>query len=551
MLRISILALLAAALPAVQAPAFAADPCDTLVIPPGAGISGPSDVTALNFLLANSQMNQAVSGLLYAGLISMDKNDQIDYFHSIATKIESFDQGKRYVVTMRPWLWSDRQPVTADDVLFTWETIKKLGDNYVAAGEGGIPDLVDSVKQLNPEQFEVDLKSPANPLWFELNGLGQLTPLPRHAWKNLTTDQLYENQSDPKFFQVVDGPYKIESFVMGRSISFVPNPLYPLEHTPFKRMVFKFVNSDGAELQGIAAGELDLANLPHEAWQYGSSVPNSHLVPMQPPFGYDYIGLNFKNPKVPFFSDLTVRQAIQDSIDQKTMIAALWHGFGVAGYGPVPAVPPTYLSPEAKARQFRIGYDPAKAIALLEHDGYRPDPDGIRAKNGVRLEFTLIVPSGTSTTLMMAQMMQPDLRKSGILMHIQQQDFNQMWANLIRHLSSWEAFALEWSTSPFPSGETIFNTGGAFNFTGYSDPKMDQLIKDSTDKPGLDALYQYQDYATAQLPYIFLPETADDMLVHNGIGGVDRLITPAGGYNPQLLTLNREACHAAHAYHAR
>jgi len=551
MQRINIMATLLATALATHNPARAEDPCDTLVIPPGAGISGPSDVTALNFLLANSQMNEAVAGMLFTGLINMDKTDQIDYAHSIASKIEDFDNGTRYRVTMHPWLWSDGKPVTSDDVLFTWETIEKLGDNYVAAGEGGIPDLVATVKALNSEQFEVTLKSPANPLWFELNGLGQLTPLPRHAWGNFTADQLYENQSDPKFFSVVDGPFRIENFVMGRSISFVPNPRYPLEQTPFKRMVFKFVNSDGAELQGIAAGELDLANLPHEAFKAGNSVANSHLVPMAPPFGYGYIGLNFKNPKVAFFNDLAVRQAIQDSIDEKTMIAALWHGYGVEVYGPVPPVPPTFLSPEAKAGKFPIGYDPAKAIALLNQAGYVPGPDGIRAKNGVRLEFTLIVPSGTSTSLMMAQMMQPGLRSSGILMHIQQEDFNQMWASLIRHLSTWQAYTLVWSTSPYPSGETIFNTGGAFNFTGYSDPEMDRLIADSASKPGLEALYKYQDYASEHLPYIFLPDTVNTMLVRNGIGGPDRLITPAGGYNPQLLTLNRKACHAAHAFHAR
>ena len=544
MRRISIAALLLASALAVQT-ARAEDRCDTLVLPPGTGVSGPADVTALNPLLANSTMNQEAASFIIANLIAVDQNDEIDYAHSIARKIEASNDGTLYTVTMRPWKWSDGVPVTSDDVLFTWETIKKLGDNYVAAGEGGIPDMVASVTALNPEQFQVRLKSPANPLWFELNGLGQLVPLPRHAWSGTSVDELYENQSNPDFFKVSDGPFTIENFAMGRSISFLRNPTYPLEQSPFRRLVFKFLNSNGAELQGIAAGELDLANLPHEAWNAAGSVKNSYLVPMPAPFGYGYIGLNFNNPKVAFFKDVRVRQAIQDSIDQTSMIKDLWHGDGVEGYGPVPARPSTYLSPAAKSGNIPVGFNLARAAQLLDQAGYIPGPDGIRAKNGVRLEFTLTVPSGTSTSLMMAQMMQPDLRKSGILMHIQQEDFNQMWASLERHLSSWQAYTLEWSTSPFPSGETIYNTGGPFNFGGYSDPKMDRLIIDAETKPGLDALYKFQDYATQQLPYIYLPETTDSVLVRNGIGNVEHLLTPGGGFNPQLLTINEAICHAA------
>jgi len=515
-------------------------------MPPGAGLGGPADISALNLLITQNNYSYDAATYLYADLIWIDQNDQIDFNHSIASRIEVFDNGQRYRVTMRPWLWSDGVPVTAGDVLYTWELIQKLGDNYVYSGQGGVPDLIQRVAALSPSQFEITLKQPVNATWFELNGLVLLVPLPRHSWGTLSVNQLWENQSDPKFFNVVDGPFKLFDFHLGRSISFVPNPSYPLQHSPFKRMVIKFVQSNGAELLGIASGELDEANLPHEAFDAGKSVRHAHLVVEPAIFGFGSIGLNFKNPAVPFFRDVRVRQAIQDSVDQKAMIADLWHGEGIEIYGPVPSVPPTYLSPEARAGRYPIGFDLKKAAALLDAAGYVPGSDGIRAKNGVRLEFTLLLPSGTDTSLMMAQMIQPDLRKSGIALHIQPIDYNQMLATLMGGVAPWQAYLLDNTLAAYPSGETNFVTGSIDNWGDYSDPKMDQLVADSTDKPGLGGLYQFQDYASEQVPYIFLPTVRNVVLERDGIAGADRIISPGNGYNPQLLTLDKSVCHAAH-----
>jgi len=526
--------------------ARAADPCDTLVLPPGVGLGSPADITALNLLLTDNTYNQEAASYLYADLLWIDQKDQIDFSRSIASRIEVLDSGQRYRVTLSPWPWSDGRPVTADDVLYTWELIQELGSNYVTYGQGGVPALIKRLDVLNPSQFEITLKQPVNPDWFELNGLVQFIPLPRHSWGKLSVDQLWENQSEPQFFDVVDGPFRLDKFNLGRSISFVPNPSYPLTHSPFKRMVIKFLQSSGSELQGISAGELDLANLPHEAFEAGKSIRNAHMVVEPPGFTYTFIGLNFKNPATSFLTDVRVRQAIQDSIDQKSMIADLWHGEGVESYGPIPGVATAYLSPSARAGRFPIGFNLKKAAALLDQAGYVPGPDGIRAKHGVKLELTLLAPSGTETSLMMAQMIQPDLRKSGIALHIQMMDFTQMLAILEHGVAPWEAYVLDAGITAYPSGETTFATGAVENWGDYSDPKMDQLIADSTDKPGLDGLYQFQDYVTQQLPFIFLPTTKNVVLERNGILGAERVISPGNDYNPQLISLDRAACHAAH-----
>jgi len=526
--------------------AGAGDRCDTLVIPPGVGVGSPADVTAFNPLLVTSLYNEHVADYLFANLLWLDKDDRIDFSRSIATKIEVFDDDTRYRVTLRPWQWSDGKPVTADDVLYTWELIQKFGTNFAGYGQGGVPTMIKNFTVLNPEQFEITLNQPVNPDWFELGGLTQFTPLPRHDWGRLTTDELFGGQSNPKLFSVVDGPMQIGAYNIGRSITMVDNAKYPLEHLQFKRMVEKFLESGGAELQGIQSGEVDLANLPPEAFDAGKLVRNVHLVVEPPAFTFFYVGLNFKNPRVTFFNDVSVRQAIQDAIDQKAMIKALWHGYGVEAYSPVPANPDTYLSPRARSGKLPVGFNPAKANALLDQAGYKRGADGIRSKNGIRLEFTLTVPSGTINELMIGQFMQPELRKIGIVMRIQMEDFNQMMATISQGIAPWESYMLFTSLGPYPSGELIFQTGGNENWGGYSDPKMDRLIEDSVNKPGLDALFQYEDYATEQQPSIFLPNLEYIVLERNGIMGAGHIIFPGSGYDPQLLTVDKKICDAAH-----
>jgi peptide/nickel transport system substrate-binding protein len=526
--------------------ALAADPCDTLVIPPAVGVGSPSDITSLNQLISESLANLEASSYLYANLLWIDQAGQIDFSRSIARQIDVFDNGQRYVVTMRPWPWSDGAPVTADDVLYTWKLIQKLGTNYVQYGQGGVPQLIASFKVLSPEQFQITLTRPVNPIWFELDGLEDLVPFPRHAWGEISADQLWQKQNDPQFFKVADGPYQLEEFKLGRSISFVPNQKYPLEHSPFHRMVIKFLQNGGTELQGVQSGEVDLADLPPEAFDASKSIKNVHVVVEPGSFSYWSMGLNFKNAAAPFFKDVRVRQAIEDAIDQKSMITRLWRGYGEEAYGPVPLDPPGFLSPAARAGRFSVGYDPQKSASLLDQAGYTLGNDGIRVKNGVRLEFTVLIPSGTINELMVAQFMQPELRKLGIVMQIKLEDFNQMLATLYNGIAPWQAYIIINSLPAFPSGEGTFTTGGVDNFGKYSDPKMDDLVSASINQPGLDGLFKFEDYASEQQPVIFLPQLNYVVLERNGISGAGNIVSPGSQYNPQLLKLDREVCNVAH-----
>lgn len=527
------------ALPAARA--AGSGNCGTVILPTGIGASSGADITGFNPLLVNSLYNAEAAGMMFRGLFWVNGNTlQIDWSRSIASAITSPDGGTTYNVKMRPWVWSDGVPVTSADVAYTWKLIKALGAIYAGYGAGGMPDIVKELKIAGPEEFQVVLKRKVNPQWFIYNGLGQFTPLPAHIWDKYSTEEIYQRQSDVNFFQVVDGPLKPVALNIGQDMVFVPNESWPGGKLNFNRLIFKFVESDGASLQQLESGELDMINVPIALWKAVRNLPGYNVVNLQPNLGYNFVALNFRNAKVDFFRDARVRQAMADAIDQKEMIAVIDHGQGQERHGPVAPVPPTFLTPEMKAGLYPVGYDPARAKALLAQAGFTPGPDGILQKNGKRLSFTYLNLTGDAQIEQMTVIIQAYLRRVGIEMKVRDIEFNQLLALLNNPHGDWEAAGLGMSGSAYPTGEELFKTGSFENSGGYSDKRMDALIDASTDRPGLQGLYDYETYAAAQQPVIFLETANGAMLVNKRIKGAENFVDPLYNYYLEALSCPAE-----------
>jgi peptide/nickel transport system substrate-binding protein len=527
--------LILASAPATHAAAPVQD-CGTIVVPTGIGVGNGADITSMNPLLSSSLYNQQAASLLYQSLIWLNASTgTIDWSRSIANSVSTPDNGTTYNVTLRPWHWSDGVPVTTADVAYTFKLIKEFGTTYAQYGAGGMPDIVKALNIVSPTQFQLVLTHRVNPTWFIYNGLSQLSPLPEHSWGKYSVDEIFQGQSSPAFFSVVDGPLQAKRLDIGLDLVLVPNPAYdgPISH--FHRLIFKFLASDGAALQGVEAGDLDMANAPAPLWRAVQHLPGLNLTTLPPVAAYGEIALNFRNPAVPFFRDVRVREAMADAIDQATMIKLVDHGHGVEIYGPVVPEPPTFLSPEMKAGIYPVGYDPAKARALLQAAGYRPGPDGIMRKDGKELSFVYLMLSGDAANEQVTELTQADLLKIGIHMKVREIEFNQLVALLENPKADWQAAGLGETTAVYPSGEEVFSTGAGQNAGGYSDAKMDRLITTSTETPGLSGLYAYENYASAQQPVIFQAAGLPSVLSRDTIHGVKNFVDAGGNYYPDQL----------------
>jgi peptide/nickel transport system substrate-binding protein len=510
--------------------------CGTIVVPTGIGISSGADITSFNPLLANSLYNSTAAALMYEGLIWVNGNTlQIDWSRSLANAISSPDNGTTYNVTLRPWHWSDGVPVTTTDIAYTFQLIKKLGSTYAGYGAGGMPDIIKSLNIISPTQFQVVLTHQVNPNWFILNGLGQLLPLPAHSWGKHSLNQIYQSQSTPAFFNIVDGPLEAARLDVGLDLVMLPNPSYEGPKLHFDRLIFKFLESDGATLQAVEANDIDMANAPIALWNAVQHLPGIRLISLAPSLSYNETELNLHNPDVAFLRDVRVRDAIADAINEPEMVRLIDHGRGIAIYGPVPPQPPTFLSPEMRAGHYPVGYDPAKSRALLAQAGFVPGPDGIMQKDGKKLSFTFLSLSGDEMIEQMTETMQGYLAKVGIQMKVREVEFNQLEALLDNPTANWQAAGLGETVVAYPTGEDLFGTHSFENSGGYSDPTMDRLIAESTDKPGLAGLYAYENYASAQQPVIFMEVGDVSMLVRDRIQGAEKFIDPLYNYYPDQL----------------
>ncbi len=497
------------ALTLALSPAAQAAGLQTLTTVTGDGSAPPMNINSLLPVVNNDSLanDQAVT-LMYRPLLWVGTDLRLDWKESMARSIEVSPDRRTFTIRLKPWRWSDERSVTAQDAVEGFRLIEQFGQRYPNYGIGGIPTLVSRFVALGPQRLQVVLKHAVNPLWFELNGLSQIVPVPSFAWKGLSANALFNRQIDTSLVQVVDGPYRLQRFVDGRMARFVANPDYSGTHPPLARLTFLMITSPEAAFWSLKSGQLQVANVPHALDAAGTQVASLGSCVSNGGYAINYIPLNFTNPRVAFLRDRRVRQALQAAINQSQIIHVAYHGRGVPGFGPVPTDPDTYLSPRQKwlTTHPMRAFDPQHARQLLEQAGWHLAADGVRVKHGQRLAFTMLIPSGSQTRTAVAEILKQQWRVIGVDMRIRSVPFNLELAKLHPH-GDWETALMQWIYSPdfYPTGDGMFDTGGGVNYGGYSDPTMDRLIASSTLDAGTSSLFAYEDYAASQLPTLFLP----------------------------------------------
>ena len=551
LMRHSLLAAVAALAMLVGSPLLEAAPapCGTVVLPTGLGVEPTAQpVFSLHPILTNNSIyDTEVFQQLYRPLLWMAPDLTIDYANSEASSIDVSADDTVFTVHLKPWRWSDGQPVVADDIVYCLEMIRALGASYYGWGADGMPDLFVNTRALDPLTLEIRTPHPVNPEWFEELGIQTLYALPRHVWGKLDPEAQRARSGDPTFFSVVDGPFEVAEYSVGRYIALKPNPQWIGHQPQMQRLVMDFLAGIDP-LEALQAGEIDVATIPFSVYAKVAKLPGYRIVKLPPLPTYDGMYYNLRNPKVAFLRDVRVRQAIADAIDQKAIIDVIYKGNGVPIYGPVPPANETFLSPAAKAGHYPIGYDPVHARALLKQAGYTPGPDGIMQKDGVRLELVDLVSSNSGDRLLLGEYVQADLAKIGIRLDLRQMDFNQMLALAYRSTDGWEMTSIGSTFPSYPDLGAVFASTAQQNFSHLEDPLTDKLLDDLTRLPGRDALYAAQDRISETQPQLFLPSGNAPLLARDGVEGYEEAIQSNFMWKPEYLRLTgSRACPAATA----
>jgi peptide/nickel transport system substrate-binding protein len=451
-----------------------------------------SDIKTLNPLYVNDTASGDVANLLYASLYDWSRGFDLEVNErTIAAELPKVSaDGLTYTIKIKTGMkWSDGKPLTIDDVLWTYQIIRTK-----EAGITGIDAFEDvkEIKKVDDTTFTITLNKIDARFIYNLN----ITPAPAHILKDVKPEELEKHAfgHDPKA-TVTSGPYVWKEYSPKQFNVVERNPNYWAKKANIQTITFKQYADQNTEIQALAAGEVDFV----------SGIPVATLPAIQGKPGikifeglgqsYDYLMFNFKDSAFPQgkspFKGAKTRQAIGHAINRKEMIDSVLQGHGVILNAPFL---PSSFAYDNKFQGF--AYDVEKAKQLLAEDGWKPGPDGILVKDGIKFEFDLITNTGNKRRESYIAIIQENLSKVGIKVNLKPTDFQAITGDITKK-GQFQALLLGWSlTSPDPDKEGLFGSDklppGGQNYGSYSNKVVDQLWKDgysTTDKAKRKEIY--------------------------------------------------------------
>ncbi len=366
--------------------------------------------------------------------------------------------------------WHDGQPVTAEDVKFTFDLAKDPATASLLAS--AYLSEVESAEVLDPYTIRFDFARPhaqaLEDFWW--------APMPKHLLEGVPIDQLRTTEFNRS--PIGSGPYRFverranERLVLERNPSF-PEAMGGPPHPD--RIFFRIIPEAPTMLAELLTGgvQVDIPVFPDQTQEIRQRA-NLELF-AYPGRSFFYIGWNTRREP---FTDARVRRAMTLAIDRPEVIEALLFGYGTPAVGPIPPWSP--LDPEVEP----LPHDPGRAAELLEEAGWTDrNGDGIRENaQGQPFRFTLLT-SDAPLNGAVVEVVQAQLRRVGVLADIRVVEFQTL---LTQHrgrdfdavFTSWVMDNFQVASAPMALFHSRWaEVSGSANRSSYANPRADALIE--------------------------------------------------------------------------
>lgn len=495
---------------------------------------------SLNYYLEGSVFSAQICSMLYESLLSTDP-DTGEKAPCLARSWTVSDDGMVFTFEIDPAArWSDGRPVTAEDVRWTFATLvdpaNMTGPVKVALAPFSEPEVLGerTVRFTARERH-----------WRNLGAVGGMFVLPAHAFRDRDFNRLAFDLS------VVSGPYRLGEHRENRSLSLLRRPDWWAAARPsnrglwnFDEIVWRFFASRENAWEAFRKGELDAMAVYtastwvldargkrfDDNWIVKKSVRNSK------PVGFQGFAFNMRREP---WNDVRVRRALAHLLDRASFNRTLmfgqyflhrsyWEDLWDDGH-PCP--------------NESIKFDPARAAELLDEAGWRVDPaTGRRTKDGRQLVVKFLSNSGTSDKFLARWRVA--LENAGIGLKVESKD----WAAWMRDMDSYDfdvtwcawSSGLEKDPEGMWSGVQAAEPGGN-NVTGFSDPRVDELIEKQKTEFSLAARNEIDReidrIVAAAVPYILLWNSDETRLVWWNRFGVPPTVLSRFGGEDDMLAL--------------
>ncbi len=420
-----------AATPGTAAPTVKPQKGGTLVV------AMPAEPDVLNFTLSDSPATLDTLSALDTRMIRI--RDDGTYEPELLTDVPTLDNngisadGLTWVLHFRSNLeWSDGKSLDARDFFFTWKTVTNPA--YPALDREGWTNIASIAMSPDYLTATITLVHPTGDLTDTILAGGSESTagflLPQHIFDEVPVAEIARSDYGDSG-HIGSGPFVISKWSQGDQLTMERNDHYYGDAARLDKIVVRFVSDSREVMTSLSTGELDLAvDLPETSVIDLRQIPSVTEVVAPKAGGVELLAINLDDPENltkpnPLLSELGVRRAMTLGFNRQKIVDQFLNGQTSIAITPLDYT--GWTVPDLKP----YDYSPNEARQALDVAGWTVQSDGVRAKDGVRLSFSLTGVQGDTPQIVLEQRIEKafvdDMAAIGIEVKIQAvsaSDFN-------------------------------------------------------------------------------------------------------------------------------
>jgi peptide/nickel transport system substrate-binding protein len=405
-----------------------------------------------------------------------DVNEKGEFIPNLAVRIPTAENGGIsadglvWKIELRPDVkWTDGEAFSARDVEFTYQSI--INPGIAIRSRSGF-DIIKTFKVVDATHVEIELSKPYVPFaWSWQN----MHIVPQH----LLSKEANINTSGFNSQPIGTGPYLLKSRVAGSHMIYERNPDYHRGAPKVRQFIHKFV-PDQLVLYGQAkTGEVDymgLSGVPSDRWGEARALPERDLLTTPQPW-VQFVYFNCGKPQ---FRDAKVRKALYIALEMQKSIDDVYFG---TYKRTLSYLQPTHWAYDTALRDPTP--DPELAARMLDEAGWRVGADGVREKDGVKMQFTMSTTAGVPSRQNTQALFQQNWKRIGVAMEIRNFPASVVWGEYTTK-SQYDTELVSWEptvgmdpdyTARAHSKQIPAKYGVGSNYSQYENAEVDGLLE--------------------------------------------------------------------------
>ncbi len=448
---------------------------------------------------------QVIENMLFLRLTRL--NEQLNFEPSLAKSWTFSDDGRILTYYLRQDVrWSDGQPTTAADVLFTYQMAIHPEVVYPAASRF---DLVERVEIIDDYTIKFIFKKVYPDALFDT----QMPILPQHILGQYPPDKI--KQSDFNRQPVGNGPFILSEWKANQLAVFVANPDFALGRPYLDRVIFAIIPDETVLLTNLLTHQIHvIPALSARDFLKLQTDPSLRVIRFDGR-GYSFLAWNCARP---LFTKNS-RRALTQAINKKEIIKTLMEDFAKPAVGPLL---PFVWAFDSTLQD--LNFDPNLARQLLENEGWADsDGDGVLDRDGKNFELIMKTNAGSQIRKDVLVMLQAQFQKIGISAQIEIVEYNLLLEQIFEK-KDFDAFLSGWDADFTVNPTDLFHSkaiADGYNFVSYQNPEVDWLLEKGREladqKLARPYWIKFQKIILEDCPYSFL-------FINDRLAGYDKKI---------------------------